>query len=114
MTQLIVVLITLKLWNLQLYTDYRMQFTWAKGSGFALGATSETTKTFQILSVPSPAADATVQPFGLWNKYMMKKIRLWTRKKIMARRISKKIKTLSIRQVQGSKQLGLVHPVGLK
>jgi hypothetical protein len=32
----------------------------------------------------------------------------------MARRISKKIKTLSIRQVQGSKQLGLVHPVGLK
>jgi hypothetical protein len=32
--------------------------------------------------------------------------------KIMARRNSK-IKTLSIRQVQGRKQLGLVHPVGL-
>jgi hypothetical protein len=32
----------------------------------------------------------------------------------MARRIGKKNKTLSIKQVQGRKQLGLVHPVGLK
>jgi hypothetical protein len=76
-------------------------------------ATFGTTKTFQILSVPSPAADATMQPSRLWNKYRMKTIRLWTMTKIMARRNSK-IKTLSIRQVQkGSKQLVLVHPVGL-
>jgi hypothetical protein len=91
-----------------------MRFTWAKGSGFSLGATSGTTKTFQILGVPSPAEDATVQPFRLWNKYRMKTIRIWTRTKIMARRIGKKNKTLSIKQVQGRKQLGLVHPVGLK
>jgi hypothetical protein len=54
-----------------LFPHYRMRFTWAKGSGIALGvglATSGTPKTFQNLSVSSPAADATVQPSGLWKK----------------------------------------------
>jgi hypothetical protein len=43
----------------------------SKRLGFALGvglATSGTPKTFQNLNVSSPAADATVQPSGLWKK----------------------------------------------
>lgn len=53
-----------------------MRFKWANGSVAAFGAalaTSGFPKTFQNLSVSSPAADATVHPSGLW-KYTM----IWT------------------------------------
>lgn len=46
----------------------RMRVKWEKGSGFAFGAglaASGTPKTFQNLSVSSPAAVATEQPSGL-------------------------------------------------
>lgn len=46
-----------------------MRFKWENGSWCTFGAglaTSGTPKTFQNLSVSSPAAEATVQPSGLW------------------------------------------------
>lgn len=45
-----------------------MRFTWANGSGAALGAglaTSGVPNTFQNLNVSSPAAEATLHPSGL-------------------------------------------------
>jgi len=53
-------------------TFQRIRFTWANGSVLAVGAGLEACavpKTFQNLSVSSPAAEATVHPFGLCAIY---------------------------------------------
>ena len=65
-----------QIYNITLYSDQRMRFTLANGSGAAFGAGfagSGVPNTFQNRNVSSPAAEATVHPSGLCHIKCSKK-----------------------------------------